>query len=290
MFKKIKTWYRGTFLYYWKIVISSVLDFSDIKDDMVSTGRGLLVGFFATLFSYIYQHENINVENASFYIFIFFSFALVFYIGERLIYIPAKLFREKEEKARMSSWADIEIKPFTFDKGKEKRISGYGVGLQIISDKPLKNGEFVDLPDNTYINRIEQGAVVLFPSENHSSPLILPLLGGSNSVYGHQEIIKQRNDDSMPRIKETVIPIANWDEDSAWITAIDKRQEALVSDCGVKIKKDIVCRVVIHAKGRINALEELMGCEIFCDLLYYKKDGQMTMSIDLVERHPKYEL
>jgi hypothetical protein len=98
--------------------------------------------------------------------------------------IPAKLYKEEKSKALHSSWRNIEIKPFTFE-----RDSGFGIGLEVMSDKQLGDDGFINVSENkTYIVRVEQGGKLLL----NNGELSLPLVGGGNSVYSVFEYIRNR--------------------------------------------------------------------------------------------------
>lgn len=193
--------------------------------------------------------------------------------------IPAELYKEEKSKALYSSWRNIDTKPFTFE-----RDSGFGIGLEVISDKQLGEDGFINVSEkNSYVVRVEQGGKLLL----NNGELLLPLVGGGNSVYSVFEYIRNRKGRTVnTAIEHTVFPIANWDENQAWIVSQDGR-----GNSGIVIEKDVTCRVLMILMGEIIRKQPLEFFQVWCDLLYHSNgNGKMTMTLKNINRHVEYEL
>jgi len=92
---------------------------------------------------------------------------------------PLILYREKETEANKRSWKDIEIKPYHFPEN-----SGFGVGLEILSDKPR---EFHVNQVFCQITEIKRGWDVIFRGNMQIPLLYVP------SLERRQEIINRKD-------------------------------------------------------------------------------------------------
>lgn len=203
----------------------------------------------------------------------------IFYVLTHRMSAPLVLYRSKEAEAHKFSWKDIEIKEFVFP-----RNSGFGIGLEVICDKYLGDEGYINIPERqTYIVRVSQGGKYILDSATFH----IPLLGGANSVYGPFEYIRNRNGKTVgTSVDHTVFPIANWDDNQAWIVLSDG-----TSNSGIRIERNVVCRVLIIFSGEINRQQSLDFFQVYCDLEYFQdNNGHMKMKISRIERHVEYEV
>ncbi|MBK9924143.1 MAG: hypothetical protein IPP66_02525 [Anaerolineales bacterium] len=279
MKNKIRAWFRETSFHYWLTVILSILDLSEVKDDIVSNGRGLLVGFLAALFSYIYRGEYIDIENISYYALVFFGYSLVFYIGERIIYVPFKMYKEERTKVLQDSWRDIEIKSFPFGSD-----SGFSAGIELISHKNIVDLMFMR-NNNTIevLYKYQNGTETAF--QNREEHMYLPLLNMiDNSLFLPTERIRNVNDKDNS-FKASVIPLVKCNENGAWIVSNDGNNPSNIS-----IEQGTKCRLIINMTASRNLMGS-MDCGITCDLFYDKDEkGNQFVTVEVVKRNPPYEL
>jgi len=203
------------------------------------------------------------------------------YIVFHIIQTHVNLYRRKEIEANKYTWKDIEIIPYHFD-----RKSGMGVGLEIISDKSINNSLNIT-KEHVEITHVIQNLVdIAYPNDEHKKPLYLCLVSGHESIFTYGGWVRNRNEKDASN-NHTVLPIANWDDNEAWIVSSDGK-----SNSGINLEKGITCEIVIHMKAQVNMFDEMLRtCEVFCDLFCDKdKEGHMKVFLELKKRIPDYEL
>jgi hypothetical protein len=118
-------------------------------------------------------------------------------------------------------------------------------------------------------------------NENLRYSIQLPVLIGSGSHFQKGNgILNRGNTNSFAEV--SVIPIATWDDNRAWILANDGDDEC------VELKKGTSYRVTMSLDGFLDIAGrfELQGCGIWIDLLWRDKKG---IELKIHKRNPDYE-
>jgi len=190
---------------------------------------------------------------------------------------PAKLYITTREETILRTWKDIEVKAYNFPEN-----SGLGVGIAIISHKPLLrygNNNQVEYTVETSpeIENIKLNGKIIY------SKVRLPLfMMGSKSVFKKSsEILNKRQFNNL--VTSVAVSVANWNSEKAWLTDVDEQND-LVLDV------DKAYSVVIEMRNSKIEDTQMEGCAIFCDL-HYGKDkttGEMKVSLENLVREPKF--
>jgi hypothetical protein len=187
-------------------------------------------------------------------------------------YAPYSIYQEKADEAHKLTFQDIELTPYKFPPN-----SGYGIGLKILSDKQF---HITDIDPR--IGSVRQR------DDTNSEERHLPILikEGMDFAKG-KDIVNRRGFNKWASV--SAIPVANWDEEHAWIVAEDGREKS-----NIFIEKDIVCRVVITIDGTVDAPPridlKLEQCTVICDLVYaQEKNGKIGVSMKIFARKPEFE-
>jgi len=210
----------------------------------------------------------------------FIGYAILSFLFQLVWITPAKLYRDRETEAYKFTWKDIEIKPYLFPSA-----SGIGIGLEIISDKSRNifnntSREFSIEVKKLLIEEFGKGMNVSYPRRD------LQLLASFNSVVFHETTTIQNRRDLIKEklITNVVVPIANWDNNHAWIATKDGEKDLL-------LERDTSYRVVVDFnEWSLEDVNMKYGCAVWCDLHYVEiRDGQMKVKLDIVKRNPDYE-
>lgn len=198
----------------------------------------------------------------------FALFVLVVCGVNGFVVVPAKIYRDLELEAIKRTWKDIEFKPFHFPEN-----SGLGIGLEILSDKPVQ----IRIT-NVYcqITEMTRSYDLIFRGN-----MQIPLLSIS-SLQRTEEIVNEGQ--LTNSLSGQAIAVANDDGSRAWIQKNDATTDTI-------IEKDILHKLTISIQGNISDVGTMDWCLIYCDLLYRenKQTGQMEFVLTVTERKPKYE-
>ena len=213
-------------------------------------------------------------------IFGFFALYCFHLVASAFWFVPAKFYNEERIEAQKRTWKDIEITPFTFPAG-----SGFGVGLQIISDKPAKGVYDVELTEAEIVQIVHNGETYRFGTSYGGSNLDLEL------VYGRGEMFTRENRKELAnRIYSnelsTFVVIARCDGERAYIESLNSGNEQALP---FVVDNRNPCWITIEIKSNLGIIEHIPmeGCLITCKLSYDPSENKFLISN--LTREPKYE-
>jgi hypothetical protein len=156
--------------------------------------------------------------------------------------------------------------------------------LRLISDKQI----------NSFVTEIviKIGSVKLGNSElldqNSQYKAQFPILIGSGSHFEKSNggILNREDKNSLAEV--SVTPIANWDNEKAWIVLDNEQGKFLY------LKANVTHRITIAIDGALDTgggTVILEGCGLWCDLLFQRnRKGIGDVSLRVFERRPSYEI
>lgn len=243
-------------------------------------GIALILGFFVgTGYYWIEKGWDVMIEqaiNAFVYSLAFpGAIAIVFAIIQ-LIKTPVIIYRNLKAEANKRTFNDVEITPFPFPEG-----TGFGVGLQIVSDKTPQSNFYIDGFAGKIIKIVQNGETRYQGSFQGKVNIELPL------VYRRGEMFSKENktdiaNRSYSKNFGSILLVANCNKDQAIIEKKDEYQ-----DITVIVDKDNACWITIEMKAKVGDFLDIEGCSVTCQLAYDKNKKRFLLS-NLV-RTPEYE-
>lgn len=262
-------------------VVETVQDlFGDSKslfgDFVISISSGLAYA----IWSY-YQYD---MEIDWFGVFVsvlvgFLVWGFILFLINLLGKVPVALYNHEKTSAISFSWEDIEIKPYYFKRG-----TGVGVGIEFVSDKNERDMVVVGRESARITSVTGNFNRTYYPNEEHKRPLMLRMLGGDGEIFQYRGDIRHRH--KKDNFSVSVLPVANWDENEAWIVGV--RGDG-IGKSDVLLERGLRYSVTIRVQGQINSLTPMANCQIVCNLLYAvdEKDGHLKVKLDITHKNPK---
>jgi len=196
---------KQTIRFWWWIlreaIISSIL-FSELRGGITDILKGLAINLLSLLG--IGAFRGFDFTDIIYWLVILLIVRFFWF----LVYLPSKFYSRKRMEANRLTWADIDIKEFTFPKQ-----SGFGVGLEVISKKHER--DFI-MNVQAEINNIRRLGI----SSNNSFKARLAWAIGARSIFTllWDGTVVYPND---PRI----LLIANSDGEKGWIETQDSDRQ-----------------------------------------------------------------
>jgi len=207
---------------------------------------------------------------------LFFVFVCI-YIWH-LMFVVAKKLHEYRLDATLLTWKDISFQVEKIPPG-----NGYGLGLKVISHKPKyahPAGEWREY-SITAIPKIE---TLQESGDTVRSRIELPtvIMKGKSIFKKSQEFLNIRH--FKKENVFTFIPIADFENERAWITDKDGRNDIFLN-YGKRYIAQIEMRETVIADRHAPD-----GCAVWCELYFYKNEnGQSDLSINILNRVPDFE-
>lgn len=249
----------------------------------LSTFVGLLkyIGVFAlsTIYSLLITYKR-GEDMSNFFIPHFAEgilYAFITFFIFNLFLEASKRMHKKDIEIRRKSFMDVDIVSFEFEE-----YSGInGVGLKIVSDKPIENPDDIQYFEAKIIKVVRSTDTIFTGSFKDETSIKLPLIYKRGLIYekANGEYIARRYDINL----STVILVANCDDNQATIPN-EKNIE-------IKATKDNPIWVTIYMNARTafgpSSGDEMEGLTTVFKIGYDTKRSQFLIT-DL-ERNPKYE-
>lgn len=264
----------------WKTAINETISYysTDLRNWIGNLGVAVLTGIASIIYSFASGTSEIDWGNILTSIIAgFLGWAAIMFFYNLIWKIPAELYIETREQSLLRTWKDIELKVYKFPEN-----SGLGVGIAIISHKPLFR----------YGNNIQREYTIQTFPEIESMKLNgrivysrvgLPLLMvGNKAVFkSSSEILNQRQFNNL--VSSVAISVANWNSDRAWLTDLEAQNN-------LNLEIDKAYSIQIEMRNSILEQTPMEGCTVFCDL-YYSKDkitGEMKVTLENLVREPRF--
>lgn len=192
--------------------------------------------------------------------------------------IPARLFNEERLEARKRTWKDIDIVPYSFPMG-----SGFGIGLQITSDKPVRYD--VELSKAEIIQIVHAGKTTRYGVAHGGVEVGLQLVYGRGEMFSIENKSELANRTYSHELS-TFLVVAKVDDQKAYIEILNPNEGQVLVFVVDTLSP---AWLTIELQSKLGVLEhiEMERCSIICKLSYDQVENKFLISN--LTREPKYE-